>query len=51
MKRPMRAASSGVVRISVTFGLCTWRFRSLNRAGTVGRAQKLTMSRAPQEPT
>src|SRR6185436_14245305 len=51
MKRPMREASSGVVRINVTFGLCTCRFRSLNRAGTVALAQKLTMSRAPQEAT
>ena len=51
MNRPMRVASSAVVRINVTFGLCTWRFRSLKGAGTVDRAQKLTMSSAPQEPT
>src|SRR6267142_1244006 len=48
MNRPMRVASSTVVRINVTFGLCAWRFRSLNCGGTVDRAQKLTMSSAPQ---
>ena len=51
MKRPMRAHSSGVVRISVTFGLWRYRLRPRNCAGTVSIAQKFTMSSAPHEPT
>ena len=51
MKRPMRAFSSGVVRISVTLLLCLYRTLSLNCAGTVSIAQKFTMSSAPHEPT
>src|SRR5262245_1158041 len=34
MNRPMRPASSGVVRIRVTFGLWTWSVRSLKGSGT-----------------
>ena len=51
MKPPISLHSSGVVRISVTFGLCRYRRRFLNWVGTVSIAQKLTMSSAPQEPT
>ena len=48
---PKARFSSGVVRISVTDGLWMTKFRPLNRSGTVSRAPKLTMSRAPQDPT
>ena len=51
MIRPSSAHSSGVVRISVTDGLCTYRLRSSNCGGTVSRAPKLTMSSAPSETT
>src|SRR3979409_2458789 len=47
--RPSSADSSGVVRISVTEGLCTYRLRLSNFGGTVSRAPKVTMSRAPRE--
>src|SRR5215208_466357 len=51
MRRPSSAHSSGVVRISVTVGLCTYRFRVSNFGGTVSRGPKLTMSSAPSETT
>ena len=46
-----RAHSSGVVRISVTVALWTYRLRSRNRSGTVSSGPKFTMSSAPSETT
>ena len=51
IQRPIAAFSSGVVRISVTCALWTWRLRPSNCAGTVSRPPKFTMSQAPTEPT
>ena len=48
---PMRAFSSAVVRIRVTWGLCSTKRRLRYRSGTVSRGPKFTMSRAPTEPT
>ena len=48
---PSSAHSSGVVRISVTVGLCTYRFRERNCSGTVSIGPKFTMSSAPSETT
>ena len=51
MNAPNCLFSSTVVRINVTCGLCTWNRRSANATGTDSTAPKLTMSRAPHEPT
>ena len=48
---PMRAFSSAVVRIRVTWGLCSTKRRLRYRSGTVSRGPKFTMSSAPTEPT
>src|SRR6266851_760745 len=49
--RPSSALSLGVVSMSVTEGLWTYRLRDSNCGGTVSRAPKLTMSNAPTDTT
>ena len=51
ISRPSSRHSSGVVRISVTVGLWTYRVRLSKRGGTVSRGPKLTMSSAPSDTT
>ena len=47
IRAPSSAISAGVVRMSVTVGLCSKNSRPRNAAGTVSGGPKLTMSSAP----
>ena len=51
MNAPIFAFSSGVVRMSVTWGLWMWNLRAANCGGTLSRGPKFTMSQAPTDPT
>ena len=49
MKLPTSTHSALVVRISVTFELCSKSFRSVKAAGIVVLGPKLTISAAPSD--
>ena len=51
MARPIFSFSSTVVRMSVTVGLCLYRFRDWYCSGTVSHGPKFTMSSAPTDTT